>query len=137
MMNPTANTLTQAATRILYIEDNKTNIRLVERSLKFMGYDLIIAEDGGEGLIKANQELPDIVLLDIDLPTIDGITVLRSLKSNFATKDIPVIMYSTQMDIQTQEICKEYGADVFLHKPASTANLLSVVLMLTPQPQTS
>lgn len=129
------NSIAQKQTKILYIEDNKANISLVERTLKFMGYELIIAEDGGLGLIKANQELPDIILLDIDLPTIDGITVLRSLKANFATKDIPVIMYSTQYDVNTQAVCKEYGADVFLSKPASHSNLLSVIQMLTPLPQ--
>jgi len=126
------NTIAQKQTKILYIEDNQVNINLVERSLKYMGYDLLIAEDGGIGLIKANQELPDIVLLDIDLPSIDGITVLRSLKTNYVTKDIPVIMYSTQDDISTQELCKEYGADVFLKKPSSHSNLLSVIQMLTP-----
>lgn len=129
MMNLTATTL---GTKVLYIEDNIINIRLVERSLKVMGYDLITAKDGNIGLIKANQELPDIILLDIDLPSIDGITVLRSLKANFATKDIPVIMYSTQDDSQMQFVCQEYGADAFLSKPASYGKLLRTLQMLLP-----
>jgi len=134
MMNLTATTL---GTKVLYIEDNIVNIRIVERSLKVMGYDLITANDGSNGLIMANQELPDIILLDIDLPSIDGITVLRSLKTNFATKDIPVIMYSTQDDSQMKFVCQEYGADAFLSKPSSYGKLLRTLQMLLPASEES
>lgn len=116
-------------TKILYIEDNRLNIRLVEKSLK--GYDLVVAQDGGMGLIKANQELPDIILLDVNLPGVDGITILRSLKTNFATKDIPIIMFTTDDDTKTQRICEEYGADAFLSKFSWQDKLHHLIRMLT------
>ena len=99
-----------------------------------MGYDLIVAQDGGTGLLKAAQESPDIILLDINLPGVDGITVLRSLKTNPATKDISVVMYTTSDDLGTQQICKESGADAFLSKFAGRSKLLQVMQMLTPRP---
>lgn len=119
-------------TKILHIEDNPANVRLVEKSLKALGYDLINAQDGSKGLIKAVQESPNIILLDVNLPSIDGITILRSLKTNPATKDIPVIMYTTQDDAKTQTICMEYGADAFLSKFAGQSKLLSVINKLSP-----
>jgi CheY-like chemotaxis protein len=132
MMNTGTGTSSYQQTKILYIEDNKVNIQLVKRSLGTMGYHLTIAEDGNNGLIKATQLLPQVILLDIDLPSIDGITVLRSLKTNFATKDIPVIMYSTQDDSQIQSLCQQYGADAFLSKPTSHGKLLRTIQMLLP-----
>jgi CheY-like chemotaxis protein len=119
-------------TRILHIEDNPANIRLVEKLLKPIGYDLINAEDGNKGLIEAVEELPNIILLDVNLPSIDGITVLRSLKTNPVTKDIPVVMYTAQDDSKTQQICKEYGADAFLSKFAGQSKLLRVINRLIP-----
>ena len=133
-MDYTVNALPNATSKILYIEDNCSNIRLIEKSLKVMGYDLIVAQDGGTGLLKAAQESPDIILLDINLPGVDGITVLRSLKTNPATKDIPVVMYTTSDDLGTQQICKESGADAFLSKFAGRSKLLQVMQMLTPRP---
>ena len=135
MMNIAENTLSSKATKVLYIEDNLVNTRLIEKSLKVMGYELITAQDGGEGLIKANQELPDIILLDVNLPSIDGITVLRSLKANPATKDIRIIMYTTEDDINMQHTCKEYGADAFLSKFSGLSKLLRVLQMMVPAPE--
>jgi two-component system, cell cycle response regulator DivK len=125
-------TYTTQLTKVLYIEDNHINIRLVKKYLKTMGYELIVAQDGNEGLILASQEKPDVILLDMNLPSIDGMTVMRSLKTSQSTHHIPVIIFTADNSSKTEREALASGASAFLTKPISRSKLLRTLRMFTP-----
>ena len=81
-------------TKILYVEDNADNIYMLTSRLKKKGFDIIIAGDGQEGIDKAIEESPDLILMDLSLPTMDGWTATAKIKDIEAVKDIPVIALS-------------------------------------------
>lgn len=112
---------------ILYIEDNPLNIRLIQRSLKHLPVTIDVAFDGDEGLKKIYQKRPDMVLLDINLPTIGGIDVLVHLKTNKLTRDIPVIALTADSTLQTRKLCETYGVVDFLQKPISRSSLIQSI----------
>ncbi len=120
--------------KILYIESNHINIRLMTRTLRTMGYELIVAQDGDEGIQMALDKMPDIILLDINLPQIDGITLIDVFKSYFQTQHIPVVVLTDEDNYHTKLIAQESGADAYLAKPVSRGKLLRVLQMLTAQP---
>lgn len=102
--------------KILLVEDNKQLQKLYQTKFNFKGYETIIASDGEEALALASQELPDLILLDLMLPKIGGLTVLSALKENSATKDIPVIILSALSGSQTMIDGLAYGALLYLTK---------------------
>ena len=118
--------------QILYIEDNHLNIRLIQRNLKMLGYKLMFAEDGEKGLEIAFRELPDMILVDINLPTIDGIEVLKQLKTNPTTQHIPVIVLTADTMAKTRRACEDHQADGFLLKPISRDKFLHTIQRLLP-----
>ena len=81
-------------TKILYVEDNPDNIYMLTRRLKKKGFDIIIAGDGQEGIDKAVAEAPDLILMDLSLPTMDGWTATAKIKEIEGVKDIPIIALS-------------------------------------------
>ena len=104
---------------ILIVEDSPTNIQVLGRVLKNEGYELAIATDGKEGLQVAMNIRPDLILLDIMMPVMDGIESCKRLKKYDQTKDIPVI-FLTAKDQEKDEIeGLELGADDYISKPAS------------------
>ena len=78
-------------TKILYVEDNADNIYMLTRRLKKKGFDIVVAGDGQEGIDKAIKESPDLILMDLSLPTMDGWTATAKIIEIEAVKDIPVI----------------------------------------------
>ena len=81
-------------TKILYVEDNEDNIYMLSRRLKRKDFDLVIARDGEAGVEAAQKDNPDIILMDLSLPVLDGGGATRKLKSDDATKNIPIIALS-------------------------------------------
>ncbi len=110
--------------RILYIEDNPLNMRLIERSLKSFGCELLKAFDGRTGLALAQTEGPRLILLDMDLPDINGLDVLARLRQDHATAQIPVVVLTADMTRDTMERSQALGAEAFLNKPVSRGQLL-------------
>jgi len=106
--------------KILYIEDNKFNARLVKDILKARGHNVIIAENGLEGLIAAEKENPDIILLDIQLPGIDGYEVAGRIKSDEKLKRIPLIAVTSYVLKGDREKIIEAGCDDYIPKPIDT-----------------
>ncbi len=102
--------------KILIIEDERIIIELLAKKLIASGYEVVMARDGEEGLEKIDQEKPDLVLLDIVLPKMDGMEVLKKAKSNEATRDIPVVIISNSGQPVELDKAKRLGANDWLVK---------------------
>lgn len=121
------------ATRILYIEDNPQNMRLVRKMLRIGGYDMIEATDGLTGVAMAEREKPDLVLMDINLPDIDGLEATRRLKANEALVHIPVIALTANAMHGDRERFIAAGCDGYLAKPVTKNELLNTVSFFLTQ----
>ena len=109
--------------RILVADDDPLSIKLLNFRLKSVGHDIIFAVDGGEALEVATKEKPDLILLDIMMPVMNGLQVLRKLKSQEETKNIPVIMLTAKMQEKDIVVGLEGGAADYVTKPFSFAEL--------------
>jgi len=109
--------------KILYIEDNFDNMTLVKRVLEIEGYEVIPAGTGNEGLFKAGQLLPDLIITDINLPDIDGYEVTDSLKKNQKTAHIPVIAMTANVMKKDRESVFQAGCDGYISKPIDVDEL--------------
>ena len=103
--------------RILYVEDEK-NIRLpLSQILIMLGYEVMCANNGKQGVEAAESWKPDIILMDLRMPVMDGPTAIRTLRSNPDTSDIPIFVLSAYSDAETRDQCKQIGVDKFMSKP--------------------
>ncbi len=118
---------TRAPARILVVDDNPVNCELLEAMLLPEGYEVEQAHSGAEALSSAAQRRPDMVLLDVNMPRMDGFEVARRLRSNAATRTLPVVMVTALGDLDHRVQGMESGADDFLTKPVSQAELLARV----------
>ena len=113
--------------RILIADDDPQTIIMLEFKLKSLGHEILSANDGGQALEMAASESPDLVLLDLNMPVLDGFQVLRRLKSDGVTKDIPVIMLSAHGQEKEVVTGLEIGAVDYVSKPFSFAELIARV----------
>jgi len=113
--------------KILVVDDEKSIHSYLQRKLRKLGYSVYIAEDGEEALSKAISLLPDIVLLDIKIPKLNGIEVCKRLKSDDGTKNIPILMLSAKAQSEEIEEGLKAGADKYLCKPISFPDILKEV----------
>ena len=114
--------------KILYVEDNDDNLYML--SLRFeslAGYEIVSATDGAEGYAKATTERPDLILMDLNLPVVDGWEVMRRLTENAGTRDIPVIALTAHAMTGAREKAMEAGADDFDTKPVQFERLLEKI----------
>ena len=113
---------------VLYIEDNLSNLNLVERLLsRLPGVRLIPAMKGGLGLELARRHLPSLILLDLHLPDLNGREVLRRLKDDAATAEIPVVVLSADATESQVEMLRAEGAAEYLSKPIDVESLYKIV----------
>ena len=115
------------ASRILLVEDHEEIWDFLSRRLKRRGFDVVVAEDGQQGLDRAREERPDIVLLDMNLPTMDGWTVARQLKQDPGTAAIPIIALTAHALAGDREKALEAGCDDYHPKPVDFSRLLSQI----------
>lgn len=113
--------------RILLVDDHQTVFRLLEAIVRIKGYELIYAESGQQGIVMARQELPDLVLLDVMMPDIDGFKVCQYLKENPETKNIPVMFLTARGAEGDLETGRRAGADGFMTKPFQTIDVLKQI----------
>jgi len=106
-----------APTRLLVVDDNDGNREILARRLQRQGHDVVLAASGSEALAQMRENVFDLVLLDVLMPDVDGITVLQELKRHQHWREVPVIMISAVDEIQTVVRCIEMGADDYLAKP--------------------
>jgi len=109
--------------RILVADDDPLSIKLLNFRLRSVGHEVISAVNGGETLEIATREKPDLVLLDIMMPVMNGFQVLRKLKSQEETKNIPVIMLTSKVQEKDVVFGLETGAEDYITKPFSFAEL--------------
>lgn len=104
---------------ILVVEDNERNLKLVRDVLEYVGYDVRVARTAEDGIALAVKEPPDLVLMDLQLPGIDGMEALRRLRENPRTADIPVVAVTAQAMKQDRERALESGFNGYIEKPIS------------------
>jgi CheY-like chemotaxis protein len=117
---------------VLYIEDNPLNMRLVKKYLQSFGIEMIEAVDGYTGLDKALQAQPDLVLVDVNLPDIDGLEVTRRLRSNNETAELPIVALTANAMHGDRERCLNSGCDGYLAKPVSRVELINMLRAYLP-----
>lgn len=113
--------------QILYIEDNSENRLFVRRVLGTLGFEILEAEDGLSGIESAKANLPDLILMDIGLPDIDGLETTRRIKLNPALKKIPIIALTAAAMQGDAERAFSAGCDGYLTKPIGVAELRTEV----------
>ncbi len=124
---------------VLYIEDNSDNLTLVKRAMEAAGYQFLGAEDGLSGLKIAEEMIPDLILLDINLPDIDGYEVARRLRSSSKPGLIyvPIVAITANAMRGDAEKALAAGCDVYMPKPINIRELWARVAALLQSPQTS
>ena len=112
------------ATRILLVEDNDNNADILMRRLARRGFEVTLAKDGLEGIERAQREAPDLILLDMDLPILDGWETARRLKSDPPTARIPIIAVTAYAMVDERKRSLDAGCDDFETKPVELSSLL-------------
>ena len=113
--------------KILVVEDEAELTRAIQIRLEQAGYEVLIAYDGKEALEKAREENPDLIVLDLMLPKIDGYKVCRMLKFDEKYKKIPVVMLTARAQEKDESLGYEVGADAFITKPFKYQGLLTKI----------
>jgi CheY-like chemotaxis protein len=113
--------------KILYVEDNDDNIYMLSRRLKRKGFEVLIAENGQLGVELCLKEVPDLILMDLSLPIMDGWQAIEIIKNDPAIKHIPIIALSAHAMDQHKQQALEAGADDFDSKPVDLARLMSKI----------
>ena len=114
-------------TRILYVEDNDDNVYVLKTRLTRAGYTVLVATDGAQALTVAAAEKPDLIVMDLAMPVLDGWETTRRLKAAAATKGIPVIALSSHAMAGDREKALDAGCDDFDTKPVELKRLLAKI----------
>ena len=122
--------------RILLVEDNEMNRDMLSRRLQRKGYSVSIAEDGERGLAMALAQIPDLILMDLSLPFIDGCEVTRRLKANPSTREIPIIVLTAHALVRDRDRAYQAGCDDYDTKPVDFARLMEKIEHFLPQEKT-
>ena len=113
--------------RILLVEDNEMNMDMLSRRLLRAGYELVTATDGAQAVLKAQSEAPDVILMDLGLPVLDGWEATRLLKSDPDTQTIPIIALTAHVMSGTRESALQAGCNDFDTKPIDLVRLLAKI----------
>jgi CheY-like chemotaxis protein len=119
--------------KILLVEDNEMNRDMLSRRLTRSGFEIVMAVDGGEGVAMATSEKPDLILMDMSLPVMDGWEATRRVKADAATSAIPVIALTAHALVEDRERAKAAGCDDFDTKPVELPRLLEKINRLLEQ----
>ncbi len=114
-------------TRVLVVDDEMDTLRLLRTVLQIGGFEPITTLNSLEALDLAERERPDVVLLDIMMPEIDGFMLCRMMRQNPVTQDLPIIFVTAYQSLDIEERRLEAGADLVVHKPISVDSLVSAI----------
>jgi CheY-like chemotaxis protein len=118
--------------KILLVEDNEDNWDMLSRRLIRKGYEIVLAQDGKRGVELATEAMPDLILMDISLPEIDGCEATRRIKANEATRHIPIIALTAHAMVSDRERALQAGCDEYDTKPIEFTRLLGKIQTLLP-----
>jgi len=119
---------------ILIVEDNEKNLKLLRDVLRFKGYETLEAMTGTEGVRLARERNPDLVLMDIQLPDIDGVTALAQIRADASTRDMPVIAVSASVMPDEQQRIVASGFNAYVKKPISVKSFVETVEKFAGKP---
>jgi two-component system cell cycle response regulator DivK len=117
-------------TKVLYVEDNEDNVYVLKNRLTRKGYTVLIASDGAEGVLMAATEQPELILMDLSLPVLDGWEATRRIKAGEMTRHIPVIALTSHAMAGDKEKALAAGCDDFDTKPVELDRLLGKIQAL-------
>ncbi|MBS3785009.1 MAG: response regulator [Anaerolineae bacterium] len=115
------------AKRILVVDDDLRTLKLVGLILDQRGYDVVGTQSGADGLERARSEKPDLIILDVMMPDLDGFEVAQRLRSDPLTADVPILMLTARAQLEDRMIGFESGADDYVTKPVRRRKLVSRV----------
>ena len=113
--------------KILYVEDNEDNVYMLSRRLKRKGFEIVVAGDGIEGIKMAKSENPDLILMDLSLPKMDGWTATKKIKASEEIQNIPIIALSAHAMEEHKASALESGCDDYDTKPVDINRLLEKI----------
>ena len=122
--------------RVLIVDDEPDVLRLVALRLKKSGYEILAASDGKEGFDIISSEKPDLVLLDLRLPNMDGVDICKQVKNDEVLRHIPIILFTATSDIEVADKAKEAGANDYMVKPFEPDELLEKISGIIQDKQT-
>jgi len=112
---------------ILLVDDSNTALMMEQMILSGQPYNLLVARDGTEAVSMANKEIPDLILMDIVMPSMNGVEACKALREAPATKEIPIIMVTTRGEVETLEAAFAAGCTDYVTKPIDSAELCSKI----------
>ncbi len=116
--------------RVLVVDDEPELVELVQMRLEANGYDVVTASDGPEGLEKARTMHPDLMILDLMLPQLNGYEVCTVLKQDTRFKRIPIVMFTAKTQAKDEQTARDCGADAYLRKPFRPEEMLATIQTL-------
>ena len=119
--------------KILLVEDNPATIDVIQKELEFLGYNSIIAEDGKKALDMANSQSPDLIILDISLPKVNGLEVAAEVRKSPKIASIPILAATARALPGDREKCLEAGCDDYIAKPFTHRELGAAIKKLLKQ----
>ena len=120
--------------RILLVDDEPSIVKMVGKRLEVEGFDVLIAMDGQDGLTKARTQSPDLIVLDLMLPKLNGYEVCTMLKQDGRYQKIPVVMFTAKAQDKDEKLGMECGADAYFRKPFKAQELLEKIRELVKRP---
>ena len=116
-----------SAKNILCIEDNPTNMLLISRVVEAEGHNLVHATDGDTAYSELNKGVPDLILLDVNLPGINGLDIAREIRTGLKYEDVPIIAVTANVLVGDRERCIEAGCNEYLPKPLDIRQLRTLM----------
>ena len=116
--------------RILLVDDEPSIVKMVGKRLEIEGFDVLVAVDGQEGLSKAQTERPDLIILDLMLPKLNGYEICTMLKQDTRYQKIPIVLFTAKAQEKDEKLGMECGANAYVRKPFRAQELLEKILSL-------
>lgn len=118
--------------RILLVDDSPTVLNLLGLVMRQQGYEVVAAKDGLEALRKLQEQPVDLVITDVNMPHMDGFTLIATLRAHQAWRGLPIIVLSTESSRRDTQVALNHGANLYLSKPVSPTDLVAHVRSLLP-----
>jgi CheY-like chemotaxis protein len=117
---------------VLIVEDEENIVESLSFLLEREGFEVTSVLDGAQAIARIRENRPDLLILDVMLPGVDGFEILRAIRSNEATRALPVVMLTAKMQQQDRRTAEAIGVNAFVTKPFSNAEVVSIVKSLAP-----